>query len=160
MQGNANPLESWVNQSPLIKFTQLNLKNCRLKVLNYEGYSTTPIYPTALQHYDIVITTYNVLQAEMRLTETGQVHLQFNQTVTDIIKFKLQSLHLRHQRKYWPGGSALVRVMWWRLCLDEAQTVETPGCIVSLMAGKISAKHRWAVTGTPMAKGLSGKCTK
>ncbi|KAF7281635.1 hypothetical protein GWI33_004494 [Rhynchophorus ferrugineus] len=108
-----------------------------LKVLNYEGYSATPVYPTELQHYDIVITTYNVLQAEMRLTETGQ------------------SLNLRKQRKYWPGGSPLVRIQWWRLCLDEAQTVETPGRVVSQMARKIPAVHRWAVTGTPMAKSLT-----
>ncbi|XP_066137838.1 E3 ubiquitin-protein ligase SHPRH isoform X1 [Euwallacea fornicatus] len=108
-----------------------------LKVLNYEGYSATPVYPTELQNYDIVITTYMVLQSEMRLTETTQ------------------SLSLRNRRKYWPGSSPLVRMRWWRLCLDEAQTVETPRRLVSLMAGKIPAIHRWAVTGTPMTKGLS-----
>lgn len=108
-----------------------------LKVLNYEGYTATPVYPTELQNYDIVITTYAVLQAEMKWTETGQ------------------PVNLRKKRKYWPGGSPLVRVFWWRLCLDEAQTVETPGRIVSLMSGKIPAQHRWAVTGTPMAKGVT-----
>ncbi|XP_050307635.1 E3 ubiquitin-protein ligase SHPRH isoform X2 [Anthonomus grandis grandis] len=108
-----------------------------LRILNYEGYSATPVYPTELQNYDIVITTYSVLQSELRLTETGQ------------------SFKLRRQRKYWPGSSPLVKVKWWRLCLDEAQAVETPGRVVSVMAGKIPAVHRWAVTGTPMAKGVA-----
>lgn len=45
-----------------------------LKVLQYEGYSATPVYPTQLMEYDLVITTYNVLKAELRLTECGQVY--------------------------------------------------------------------------------------
>lgn len=44
-----------------------------LRVLQYEGYSATPVYPTQLKNYDLVITTYNVLKAELRLTECGQV---------------------------------------------------------------------------------------
>ncbi|CAH1134952.1 unnamed protein product [Ceutorhynchus assimilis] len=108
-----------------------------LNVLNYQGNNATPVYPTEFQNYDIIITTYNVLQAEMRLTETSQ------------------ELNMRNARKYWPGGSPLVRVKWWRLCLDEAQTVESPTSIISAMAGKIIACHRWAVTGTPISKGVS-----
>lgn len=44
-----------------------------LKVLVYDGYSSSPIYPTNIGMYDIVITTYNVLQNELRLTESVQV---------------------------------------------------------------------------------------
>lgn len=40
----------------------------------YEGsHNLIPVYPTNLQQYDLVITTYNVLQNELRLSENGQV---------------------------------------------------------------------------------------
>lgn len=46
------------------------------KVLLYEGNPSTPVYPTVLQEYNVVITTYNVLQNELRLTENVQVSNQ------------------------------------------------------------------------------------
>ncbi|KAG5873727.1 hypothetical protein JTB14_035541 [Gonioctena quinquepunctata] len=45
----------------------------KLKVLLYEGCSATPVYPTQLKEYDIVLTTYSVLQNELRLTEHVQL---------------------------------------------------------------------------------------
>jgi E3 ubiquitin-protein ligase SHPRH len=109
------------------------------RVLQYGGSSLTPIYPTELAKYDVVITTYNVLQSELRLTETEK------------------TLSFRYQRRYSAPGSPLTRVKWWRLCLDEAQTVETPTSMVSAMAKKLSANFRWAVTGTPISKEISGE---
>ncbi|KAJ8921378.1 hypothetical protein NQ315_002994 [Exocentrus adspersus] len=128
--------------TPMSLRTQWCNEICRhikggLRVLQYEGYSATPVYPTKLKEYDLVITTYNVLKAELRLTECGQ------------------TINLRRERKYSPPCSPLVLVKWWRLCLDEAQTVETPGRMVSEMARKISATLRWAITGTPISKEIS-----
>ncbi|KAK9884497.1 hypothetical protein WA026_007338 [Henosepilachna vigintioctopunctata] len=111
--------------------------NQKLRVLVYEGSNKNPVYPNYLREFDIVITTYSVLQSEFRLTEKGQ------------------SFELRKKRKYDYPGSPLSRIKWWRLCLDEAQTVETPGKIVSAMARKLSAQYRWAVTGTPISKDIS-----
>lgn len=110
-----------------------------LKVLVYGGSAVTPVYPTELAKYDIVITTYGVLQTDLRLTEEDK------------------DFSLRYQRKYSPPKSPLTRVKWWRLCLDEAQTVETPTSKVSEMAKKLSAEFRWAVTGTPISKEISGE---
>lgn len=42
------------------------------------------------------------------------------------------------------------------MCLDEAQAVDVPGKMVSEMVGKLSAGYRWAVTGTPISKNISG----
>lgn len=39
-----------------------------IHVLIYEGYSCSMVYPTDLKKYNIVITTYNVLQHELPLT--------------------------------------------------------------------------------------------
>lgn len=44
-----------------------------LKVFLYDGYSTSPMYPIDFQNCHIVITTYSVLQNELRLTENLQV---------------------------------------------------------------------------------------
>ncbi|XP_008201431.1 E3 ubiquitin-protein ligase SHPRH isoform X2 [Tribolium castaneum] len=128
--------------SPISLRTQWCKEICRhvrgdFKVLQYGGSSVTPVYPTALTSYDVVITTYNVLQTELKLTETEK------------------ALSLRHQRRYSAPGSPLTTVKWWRLCLDEAQTVETPTSMVSAMAKKLNAYFRWAVTGTPISKDIS-----
>ncbi|XP_074033441.1 E3 ubiquitin-protein ligase SHPRH isoform X2 [Leptinotarsa decemlineata] len=128
--------------TPLTLRSQWSREICKhirgkLKVLQYDGCNLTPVYPTQLKEYDIVITTYSVLQNELRLTEN------------------VQAINLRRERKYSPQGSPLTRIKWWRLCLDEAQTVDTPGRMVSEMAGKINAVHRWAVTGTPISKNIS-----
>ncbi|ENN71679.1 hypothetical protein YQE_11603, partial [Dendroctonus ponderosae] len=106
-----------------------------LKVLHYEGCTNSPVYPAELLDYDIVITTYSVLKSDIKLTETNT------------------SISRRQQRKYWPILSPIVRVLWWRICLDEAQTVELP--MISKITKKISACHKWAVTGTPMSKGIA-----
>ncbi|KRT78223.1 PHD finger motif containing protein, partial [Oryctes borbonicus] len=108
------------------------------KVFLYEGVQNRiPVYPTILLQYDLVITTYTVLQNELRLSENGQ------------------AVSLRRPRKYSLPGSPITLINWWRLCLDEAQTVETPRCMVSEMARRIHACHRWAVTGTPISKDIS-----
>nr|CAH7738165.1 unnamed protein product [Callosobruchus chinensis] len=108
-----------------------------IRVLQYDGCNSMAIYPTQFKNYDIVVTTYSVLQSELRLTE------QFN-----VVNF-------RRERKYCPLGCPLTRLKWWRLCLDEAQTVDVPKKMVSEMAKKIQAEYRWAVTGTPINKNIS-----
>ena len=50
--------------------------------------------------------------------------------------------------------TALTRLRWWRVCLDEAQMVDNPSSPVSAMAAHLRAVHRWAITGTPMSHGL------
>ncbi|KAJ3664999.1 hypothetical protein Zmor_000523 [Zophobas morio] len=145
--------QCWMNQplletkatlivSPVSLRTQWCKEICKhikgdLKVLQYGGSSVTPTYPNELTKYDIVITTYSVLQSELRLTETEK------------------ALSFRHHKRYSAPGSPLTRVKWWRLCLDEAQTVETTTSMVSAMAKKLTAHFRWAVTGTPISKEIS-----
>lgn len=48
----------------------------------------------------------------------------------------------------------LTRLYWWRVCLDEAQMVETSTAKAAEMAGKLAARHRWCITGTPLSRGL------
>lgn len=63
--------------TPIALRTQWTKEICKhvkgdFKVLQYMGYSNNAVYPAQLLEYDVVITTYNVLQAELRLTETSE----------------------------------------------------------------------------------------
>ena len=49
--------------------------------------------------------------------------------------------------------SPLQGVLWWRICLDEAQKVENTATGAAEMALRLSAVNRWCVTGTPIGRG-------
>ncbi|CAF1108288.1 unnamed protein product [Didymodactylos carnosus] len=55
-----------------------------------------------------------------------------------------------HSRRYDYLVSPFIK--FWRLCLDEAQMVDTPNTPVSKMAKQLQAHHRWFVTGTPFSR--------
>lgn len=44
-----------------------------ISILKYHGSKEVPIYPTKLRNYDIVITTYSILQNELKLSEANDV---------------------------------------------------------------------------------------
>lgn len=48
----------------------------------------------------------------------------------------------------------LTRIFWWRICLDEAQMVESNAGAATEMAMRLYAKHRWCITGTPIQRKL------
>ena len=50
--------------------------------------------------------------------------------------------------------TVLTRIHWWRLCLDEAQMVESSKTSATEMAMRLHAQHRWCVTGTPIQRRL------
>lgn len=59
----------------------------------------------------------------------------------------------RKRKRYRVVPSPLLKIQWWRVCLDEAQRVETPTAKSAQMALKLSAVHRWCVSGTPVGRG-------
>ncbi|CAI5932334.1 unnamed protein product [Closterium sp. NIES-65] len=61
---------------------------------------------------------------------------------------------LRHKKRYEARPTPLTRLHWWRVCLDEAQLVEGGTSRAAVMAARLSAQHRWCVSGTPIQKGL------
>lgn len=60
---------------------------------------------------------------------------------------------LRHKKRYAVPQSPLLQVHWWRLVLDEAQLVGGGFSATAVMAARLTAVHRWAVTGTPIGAG-------
>lgn len=67
---------------------------------------------------------------------------------------------LRHKKRYAVPQSPLLQVDWWRLVLDEAQLVGGGLSSTAVMAGHITARHRWAVTGTPIGPGGGDKSSQ
>lgn len=98
-----------------------------------EYYQYSPRY---LSQFDIVFTTYEVLQNEIYF------HIDEN------------PYESRSPKKYYCILSPLIRMKWWRVCLDEAQMVESTHSNITSMALQISTVNRWCVSGTPISQSL------
>lgn len=113
-----------------------------LSVLHYKGLSdakfskkgTRDILEVFSQS-DVVITTYSVLAKE--------VHFAVDPPE--------RSLRQR-ERKHTRPRSPLVQTYWWRICLDEAQMVESGVSAAAQVASLLPREHSWAVSGTPLKK--------
>ncbi|KIX93982.1 uncharacterized protein Z520_10319 [Fonsecaea multimorphosa CBS 102226] len=83
---------------------------------------------------DVVLTTYNVIAKEVHYVA------------------EKPDRNLRYKREEAPK-SPLTQISWWRVCLDEAQMVESGVSSAATVARLIPRSNAWAVTGTPLRKG-------
>lgn len=81
---------------------------------------------------DIVVTTYEVLSRDFPYAVDPP------------------DRQLRRERKYKAPKSPLVQVSWWRVCIDEAQMVESGVSAAARLARMIPRVNAWSVTGTPV----------
>ncbi|KAL0274386.1 UNVERIFIED_CONTAM: hypothetical protein PYX00_006830 [Menopon gallinae] len=108
------------------------------EIFMYDSIKGNFIQPSVLASYDVVITTYSRLRAEL-------YHAIPNES----------SRKLRNEERFLKQCSPLAQIDWWRLCLDEAQMVENDCSNINHMAKMISAVNRWSVTGTPIQKSVN-----
>ncbi|KAF2684728.1 hypothetical protein K458DRAFT_337770 [Lentithecium fluviatile CBS 122367] len=115
-----------------------------LKVLHYKGLPP-PSAPRKeheeatvenLLRFDIVLTTYNVLSKEIHFATPPP------------------DRSLRHAKVHERRMSPLVEISWWRVCLDEAQMVESGVSQAATVARIIPRCNAWAVSGTPLRKDI------
>ncbi|XP_034111735.1 E3 ubiquitin-protein ligase SHPRH [Drosophila albomicans] len=107
-----------------------------LKVLLYPGLHAGVWYsPLELAQYDIVLTDYRILGHEIHHTPRNS-----------------SDREMRYEQRYMRPSSPLLMVNWWRVCLDEAQMVESSTSQAAEMVSQLPAVNRWAVTGTPIQK--------
>lgn len=116
-----------------------------LRILVYEGiknssFSDAPVVDIKdLINADVVLTSYDVLKED--LSHDSDRHEGDRRT-------------MRFQKRYPVIPTLLTRIFWWRVCLDEAQMVESNAAASTEMALRLHAKHRWCITGTPIQKKL------
>ncbi|RMZ88239.1 hypothetical protein DV736_g4526, partial [Chaetothyriales sp. CBS 134916] len=110
-----------------------------LMVYHYQGIRSiskgTGSAVDELARHDIVLTTYNVIAKEVYY-----VNEKPDRT-------------LRSKPRFQPPKSPLTEISWWRVCLDEAQMVESGVSAAATVARIIPREIAWAVTGTPVRKG-------
>ncbi|XP_061339196.1 uncharacterized protein LOC133285897 isoform X2 [Gastrolobium bilobum] len=116
-----------------------------LKTCVYEGVRDTSLSNTSvmdisdLASADIVITTYDVLKEDLS---------------HDSYRHEGDRHFLRFQKRYPVIPTLLTRIYWWRVCLDEAQMVESNTTAATEMALRLHSKHHWCITGTPIQRKL------
>ncbi|PVH97810.1 hypothetical protein DM02DRAFT_616279, partial [Periconia macrospinosa] len=123
---------------------EINTHAPELRVLHYKGLppSSAPkkdqeeATVNSLLNYDVVLTTYNVLSKEIHFATPAP------------------DRSLRHAPKHERKNSPLVQIQWWRVCLDEAQMVESGVSQAAKVARIIPRVNAWAVSGTPLRKDI------
>ena len=110
-----------------------------LEVLHYEGLKASKAdfkqIVARLASSDIVLTTYNVISKEVHYVAEKPDRSMRNRPRAD------------------PPKSPLTEISFWRVCLDEAQMVESGVSAAATVARLIPREIAWAVTGTPLRKG-------
>ncbi|KAH3986244.1 hypothetical protein HBI56_036110 [Parastagonospora nodorum] len=127
-------LEQWISE--------IHTHAPELKVFHYRGLPPssapkkdhTAATVENLLKFDVVLTTYNVLSKEIH-------------HATPPPDRSLRNLK-RHERR----KSPLVEISWWRVCLDEAQMIESGVSQAAKVARIIPRCNAWAVSGTPLRK--------
>ncbi|OWM87325.1 hypothetical protein CDL15_Pgr022436 [Punica granatum] len=116
-----------------------------LKVLVYEGVRNASLLDKPLPEvnelitYDVILTTYDVLKEDL---------------LHDSDRHDGGRHFMRFQKRYPVIPTPLTRIFWWRICLDEAQMVESNTAAASEMALRLPSIHRWCITGTPIQRRL------
>ncbi|KAB8230672.1 putative SNF2 family helicase/ATPase [Aspergillus alliaceus] len=90
-----------------------------------------------LADQDVVLTTYDVLSREVYYSGDAPQR------------------NLRHKKRFEPRRTPLVRISWWRACIDEAQMIESGVSNAARVARLIPRQNAWAVTGTPLRKDIT-----
>ncbi|PRQ59652.1 putative DNA helicase chromatin regulator PHD family [Rosa chinensis] len=135
----ASILPQWYSE--IMRHTRSgSLKTCVYEGVREASFSNTSVIDISeLISADIVLTTYDVLKADLS---------------HDSDRHEGDRRLMRFQKRYPVVPTILTRIFWWRICLDEAQMVESNAGAATEMAMRLYAKHRWCITGTPIQRKL------
>lgn len=134
-----NPLlKQWINE------IKINTKENSLKIFHYMGYNdvikrfnTSDIHQivTELSKFDIIITTYNVINLELH-------YAQYNAN--------LRSRRNQNSAPKYDYSSPLSLMEFWRILLDEVQMLKSDNTQIAKCTSLLSRIHTWGVSGTPI----------
>jgi SNF2 family DNA or RNA helicase len=95
-----------------------------------------------LMECDIVLTTYTQVQKSYPKAEIPAEYTTAEQ------KNEWWKKHFEKEQ------GPLHRIKWFRIVLDEAQAIKNHKSLTSLACRALSAKHNWAISGTPLLNGI------
>lgn len=123
-----------------------------LKIIVYEGVrelcsdsnaiNIQNIHPYVLADADVVLMTFTSLMNELGHAGDNPFLSSFSGDGGPSGRSS-QYRELRKRKRYRVVPSPLTSIHWWRICLDEAQRVETPTASSAKMALKLSSHHKW-----------------
>ncbi|KAI9472048.1 MAG: SNF2 family N-terminal domain-containing protein [Benjaminiella poitrasii] len=110
-----------------------------MSVFVYEGRRHNQhISPEELAQYDIVLTHYEAFNSEI-----NYANLRSDRPQRRGVEYN----------KYTYKPSPLIKILWFRCILDEAQMIEASLTKIASLAKSIPRWYAWAVTGTPIRNG-------
>ncbi|XP_077216092.1 RING-finger, DEAD-like helicase, PHD and SNF2 domain-containing protein [Tasmannia lanceolata] len=135
----ATILPQW--HSEIVRHTKPgSLKTCVYEgVKNFMPSTTSRMDISKLASADIVLTSYEVLKDDLS---------------HDSDRHDGDRRFMRFQKRYPVVPTPLTRIFWWRICLDEAQMVESNTAAATEMALRLRCQHHWCITGTPIQRRL------
>lgn len=141
-------------------------EEAKLSVLVYHGGNRTKD-PTELAKYDVVVTTYSIVSNEVPrqpVVDEDDVEQKAGEKYGLSSEFSTSKKRkhpcitgkkgkkgrkLADSSLYSPAG-ALARVSWFRVVLDEAQTIKNHRTQTARACCGLRAKRRWCLSGTPI----------
>ncbi|CAH1434556.1 unnamed protein product [Lactuca virosa] len=125
----------------------------KLEVLIYHGLNRTHD-PDELAKYDVVLTTYSIVAKEVPTKAFDE-----DDDDDEFANKKRKQSHVskkgkKNGKKGKKGKGALAKVNWFRVILDEAQTIKNFSTQVSNSCCGLRAKKRWCLSGTPIQNSI------
>ncbi|XAR59134.1 DNA helicase [Bertholletia excelsa] len=135
-----------------------------LSVLIYHGSNRTKD-PYELAKYDVVLTTYSIVSMEVPKQPLDKDGEETGRQEPHVVP--PTGLQTSRKRKYTPrsdkrsvkgednalfeySARPLARVSWFRVVLDEAQSIKNRRTQVARACWELRAKRRWCLSGTPI----------
>lgn len=125
-----------------------------LKCLVYHG-SNKPRKKAELMKYDVVLTTYHTLALEwpdLEAEERAKQKAQKRKKTNSFIESDSGDDKKRKKKKRELG--LLFQIQWYRVILDEAQSIRNRRTRISRSVTDLDTTYRWCLTGTPIINGL------
>ncbi|OEL30921.1 Helicase-like transcription factor CHR28 [Dichanthelium oligosanthes] len=154
----ASVLKQWANE-----LTDKVSESAKLSVLVYHGGLRTKD-PSELAKYDVVVTTYTIVanevpkqiaddDADQKNSEEPSAGNKRKPPSSAKSKSKKKKKKLKDSDFDLDSG-AIARVRWFRVVLDEAQTIKNYRTIVARACCGLRAKRRWCLSGTPIQNAI------